>query len=198
MTRIVVLISGRGSNMQSIVKACESGAIDASVTAVISNRPDAPGLDFAKQHDIDAIVCDHTRFTHRDEFDAELGRRIESADPDWIVLAGFIRILGTELVSRYEGRMINIHPSLLPKYPGLNTHERALSAGDTEHGATVHFVTPELDAGPVISQVKVPILEGDDKETLAARVLEQEHRLLVEAVQRCVTGQTNYRAAVNH
>ena len=192
MTRIVVLISGRGSNMQAIVKACQSGEINATVVSVISNRPDAAGLTFAKENHIHTAVCDHTEFANRDDFDGELAKLIKQAEPDWIVLAGFIRILGAELVQQFVGRMINIHPSLLPKYPGLNTHERALAAHDDEHGASVHFVTAELDAGPVIEQVSVPILEGDTPDSLAARVLAKEHGLLVKAVKRCVTGDVQF------
>jgi phosphoribosylglycinamide formyltransferase 1 len=192
MTRVVVLISGRGSNMEAVVKACESGEIDATVVAVIANRPDAAGLTFANAHGIDTIVCDHSTYPNRNDFDLALANILKQLNPDWIVLAGFIRILGAELVQQFVGRMINIHPSLLPKYPGLNTHERALNAGDTEHGATVHFVTPELDAGPVIEQVSVPILEGDTTDVLAARVLREEHGLLVKALKRCVKGNASF------
>lgn len=189
MTRIVVLISGRGSNMQAIVNACRQGQIDAQVVLVASNRPAAAGLEFAKSQGIDTAVCDHKEFQTRDQFDSELAKIIANATPDWIVLAGFMRVLGPELVQRFAGRMINIHPSLLPKYPGLNTHERALASGDAEHGATVHLVTPELDAGPVIEQVSIPILENDTADSLAARVLAEEHGLLVRAVQRCTAGE---------
>ena len=194
MSRIVVLISGRGSNMQAIVNACDLGQINAEVVLVISNRPDAAGLAFAKRHGITTKVCDHTHFPERQQFDAELASIIESAKPDWVVLAGFMRILGAELVQQFVGRMINIHPSLLPKYPGLNTHERALAEGDAEHGATVHFVTPELDAGPVIDQVAVPIKENDTPALLAARVLSEEHGLLVKAIKRCTAGEVQYNS----
>ena len=192
MSRIVVLISGRGSNMQAVVNACDSGFIQAEVVSVISNRPDAAGLAFAKQQGINTEVCDHTLYPNRDQFDSELSKLIERAEPDWIVLAGFMRILGDELVQQFVGRMINIHPSLLPKYPGLNTHARAIAAGDAEHGATVHFVTPELDAGPVIENVCVPIHDGDTAETLAARVLTEEHRLLVKVIKRCADGEVHF------
>lgn len=192
MTRVVVLISGRGSNMEAVVKACESGEIDATVVAVIANRPGAAGLAFANSRGISTIVCDHSTYPNRNDFDLALANILKQLNPDWIVLAGFIRILGAELVQQFVGRMINIHPSLLPKYPGLNTHERALNAGDTEHGATVHFVTPELDAGPVIEQVSVPILEGDTTDVLAARVLREEHGLLVKALKRCVKGNASF------
>lgn len=178
--------------MEAVVRACESGEIDATVVAVIANRPDAAGLTFAAAHGIDAIVCDHTTYPDRNDFDLALANMLEELNPDWIVLAGFIRILGAELVQQFVGRMINIHPSLLPKYPGLNTHARALDSGDTQHGATVHFVTPELDAGPVIEQVSVPILEGDTADVLAARVLREEHKLLVKALKRCVKGNASF------
>lgn len=189
MTRIVVLISGRGSNMQAIVNACEQGQFEAEVVLVISNRPDAAGLEYAKRQGIKTAVCDHKDYPKRDQFDSELGKIIEAAKPDWIVLAGFMRILGAELVQQFVGRMINIHPSMLPKYPGLNTHERALAAGDTEHGATVHFVIPELDAGPVIEQVSIPIHTADTADSLAARVLAEEHGLLIKAIKRCAAGE---------
>lgn len=192
MTRIVVLISGRGSNMQAIVRACTGGEINADVVSVIANRAEAAGLQFAQENDINTDVCDHTQYSDRKSFDHALKILIDRAEPDWIVLAGFMRVLGAELVQGYVGRMINIHPSLLPKYPGLNTHDRALAAGDTTHGATVHFVTPELDAGPMIEQVEVPVLPGDTSDTLAARVLEQEHALLIHALKRCVNGEIKF------
>jgi len=195
MKRIVVLISGRGSNMQAIVNACLSGALDAQVVRVISNNPGAQGLEFAQQHAIDTVVCDHKRLSNRDEFDAQIGKAIASANPDLIVLAGFMRILGAKLVEEFTGQIINIHPSLLPKYPGLNTHRRALAAGDSEHGASVHFVTPELDAGPIILQAVVPIVEGDTEESLAQRVLAEEHGLLVNAVSRYLNGDTQFTAS---
>ena len=189
MTRIVVLISGRGSNMKAVVNACDSGQINAEVVAVISNRPNAAGLEYAKSQGISTSVCDHTQYSSRDQFDAELATMIDSAKPDWIVLAGFMRILGAELVQRFVGRMINIHPSLLPKYPGLNTHERAITAGDLVHGASVHFVIPELDAGPVIEQISIPIQKADTADSLAARVLAEEHDLLIKALARCANGE---------
>lgn len=188
MSRIVVLISGRGSNMRSIVEACESGAVDATVVAVISNNSAAGGLAFAKERNIDTAVIDHKLFSSRIEFDSELKIRIDSYKPDWILLAGFMRILGSDFVEHYLGRMINIHPSLLPLYPGLNTHARVLAAGDSTHGATVHFVTPELDAGQVIAKAEVEVLSNDTEQTLAERVLRAEHKLYVQALQRCVNG----------
>ncbi len=192
MTRLVVLISGRGSNMQAIVKACATGEIEANVVSVISDRADAAGLEFARANKLHTEVCDHRQYSGRSQFDTKLKNLIDQSKPDWIVLAGFMRILGAELVQGYVGQMINIHPSLLPKYPGLDTHERALAAGDVEHGATVHFVTPELDAGPIIDQVIVPILPGDTGQTLSARILKHEHALLVNALKRCVNGKIEF------
>jgi len=144
MTRVVVLISGGGSNMRAIVEACQSGTVDATVVAVISNNPDAGGLAYAQSQQIDTAVLDHKQFSNRLEFDSKLKTLIDSFKPDWILLAGFMRILSSEFVTHFVGRMINIHPSLLPLHPGLNTHANVLKAGDTTHGATVHFVTAEL------------------------------------------------------
>lgn len=185
-TRLVVLISGRGSNMQAIVHACQQGELDADVVAVISNRPDAAGLAHARSAGIATRCIDHTNYPSRDAFDAALADAIDEFGADYVVLAGFMRILGSALVERFRDRMINIHPSLLPRYPGLDTHARALAAGDTEHGASVHFVTPELDAGPIIEQVRVPVLPGDTPESLAARVLGEEHALLIRALTRVI------------
>jgi len=189
MSRIAVLISGRGSNMRSIVEACQDGAIDATVVAIISNNPDAGGLAFAQKQNIDTAVLDHTKFSSRIEFDSELKTLVDSYNPDWILLAGFMRILGSEFINHFTGRIINIHPSLLPLYPGLNTHARALAAGDTKHGATVHFVTPELDAGPIIARAEVAVFADDTERTLAERVLRAEHKLYVRALQQCVNGE---------
>ncbi len=180
--------------MQAIVKACQSGKLDAEVVRVISNTANAAGIDFAKQEGIEALVCEHKHFNNRIDFDAALGELIEQAKPDLVVLAGFMRILSSNLVEKFLGRMINIHPSLLPKYPGLDTHKQALAAGDSEHGASVHFVTPELDAGPIIGQVIVPILDQDTEDSLAQRVLAEEHELLVNAVQHCLTGNVQFTA----
>jgi phosphoribosylglycinamide formyltransferase-1 len=173
--RIVVLISGSGSNLQAIIDGCLAGTIDGQVVAVISNREGVKGLDRARFHNIPSLVLDHREFANREEFDEELAKTIDSFQPDLVVLAGFMRILTAGFANRYRGRMLNIHPSLLPKYPGLHTHQRALEAGDSEHGVTVHFVTAELDGGPTIAQIRVPILPNDTEATLAARVLEQEH-----------------------
>jgi len=188
MTRIVVVISGGGSNMRAIVEACQQGTIDASVVAVISNNVDAPGLAFAQERQIDTAVLNHKSFANRLDFDSELKTLIDSHQPDWICLAGFMRILSNELVNHFAGRMINIHPSLLPRHPGLNTHAKVLEAGETMHGATVHFVTAELDGGPIIAQTKVSVLADDTEQVLAKRVLHAEHKLYVQALQLCVNG----------
>ncbi len=183
MKRIVVLISGRGSNMEAIVRRCMADSWPAAVVGVISHRPQAAGLDFARRQGIATAVIDHRAFSQRAEFDAELARAIDSFEPDLVVLAGFMRILGEPIVRRFEGRMLNVHPSLLPAFPGLHTHRRALQAGCKVAGATVHFVTPELDHGPIVVQAVVPVLPGDDEDTLAARVLVQEHVIYPRAVQ---------------
>ncbi|BCD99138.1 phosphoribosylglycinamide formyltransferase [Marinagarivorans cellulosilyticus] len=179
--RIVVLISGSGSNLQAIIDGCNDGRINGSVVAVISNRPDVKGLERARNHGIEAITLDHRNFDSRETFDAALAQHIDNFEPELVILAGFMRILTPTFTGRYLGRMLNIHPSLLPKYPGLHTHKRALEAGDSEHGVTVHFVTAELDGGPAVLQARVPILESDTEDTLAARVLEQEHRIYPQA-----------------
>lgn len=184
--RLVALISGRGSNMLAIADACAEGRLPATLVRVISNEPDAPGLAAARARGIDTCVVAHRDFAERERFDAALGDAIAEARPDWVVLAGFMRVLGAPLVERFAGRMLNIHPSLLPRHPGLDTHARALAAGDTEHGASVHHVVAELDAGPVIAQVRVAVLPDDDAESLAQRVLEREHALYVEALTRCL------------
>jgi phosphoribosylglycinamide formyltransferase-1 len=182
LARITVLISGRGSNLGALIDAVHAGAIEGAITHVISNRPEANGLAIAARDGIATSVVDHRAFATRDAFDAALAETIDRGEPDLIVLAGFMRILGTDFVRRYEGRMINIHPSLLPAYPGTDTHRRALADQVARHGCTVHFVTPDVDGGPIIAQADVPVLPGDDPETLAARVLEVEHRLLPAVV----------------
>jgi len=189
--RLVILISGRGSNMRSIVEAAEQGELDISIAAVISNRPDAAGLDYAKQAGIETAVIDHKQFDSREAFDQQLAAKIENYDPSFVILAGFMRILTAEFVEHFAGKLINIHPSLLPKFKGLHTHQRAIEAGETEHGASVHFVTAELDDGPVILQAKVPVLNTDNADTLAARVLEQEHLLYPAAIKKLVSTQTD-------
>lgn len=184
--RLVILISGRGSNMKSIVEAVNNGELNAEVSAVISNRPDAAGLAFAEQQGIATQTLDHKQFDSREAFDSKLAETIDSYQPDYVILAGFMRILTAEFVEHYANRLINIHPSLLPKFKGLDTHQRAIDAGETEHGASVHFVTAELDDGPVILQARVPVLEDDTAESLAHRVLEQEHQLYPAAINKLV------------
>lgn len=175
MLRIVVLISGNGSNLQAIIDDIHDDEIEANIVAVISNKPDAYGLQRAEQAGIDAIVVNSKDSTSREEYDQLLKQAIDHYQPDLVVLAGFMRILSDEFVNHYHGRLINIHPSLLPKYQGLNTHQRVIDAGDTHHGASVHFVIPELDAGPLILQAEVAIHNDDTAETLAQRVHTQEH-----------------------
>ncbi len=187
MKRIVILISGRGSNMRSIVEACAVERWPARVVAVISNRPGAGGLAFAAEHDIATQVIDHKAFPTREAFDAALAQAIDVQTPDLVVLAGFMRILGAAFVRRYEGRLLNIHPSLLPAFPGLHTHQRAIDAGCKLAGATVHFVTPELDHGPIVIQAVVPVLPGDDEDALSSRVLAREHLIYPLAVRWCVS-----------
>ena len=176
-SRIVVLISGGGSNLQSFIEASKEGNIDCQIMAVISNRPGVKGLERASDAGIPNIVVDHRAFPSRQEFDQYLAEVIQGFTPDLVVLAGFMRILTTDFVNQFVGKLINIHPSLLPAYPGLNTHQRAIEAGDLVAGATVHFVTPELDGGPAILQVEVPILSTDTPTQLAARVLVEEHKI---------------------
>ena len=171
--RIVVLLSGRGSNFQSLLNASLTGELSGSIDLVISNRPQAGGLAIANNANIDTALIDHQAYATRDAFDADLAGVIDSVSPDLIVLAGFMRILTQGFVSQFAGRLLNIHPSLLPLYPGLNTHQRALDNGDTHAGATVHYVTGELDGGPSVIQAKVPIESGDTKDRLAARIYPQ-------------------------
>ena len=183
MKSIVILISGRGSNMESLLNGVAEGTLPVRVAAVISNRPEAKGLEAAAAQDVETCVVDHTRFDTREAFDAAMIKTIDSYSPDLVVLAGFMRILTDAFVRRYEGRLLNIHPSLLPSFPGLHTHRRALEEGVRVHGCTVHFVTPQLDHGPVVVQAAVPVLDGDDEATLAARVLVQEHQVYPMAVR---------------
>jgi phosphoribosylglycinamide formyltransferase-1 len=177
LSKIVILISGSGSNLQSFIDACSTGIVDGKIMAVISNRPGVKGLDRASAADIPNIVIDHRAFQSREEFDQHLAEVITSFTPDLVVLAGFMRILTDGFVNQFIGKLINIHPSLLPAYPGLNTHQRAIEAGDSTAGATVHFVTSELDGGPAILQAAVPILPKDTAVDLAARVLIVEHEI---------------------
>lgn len=179
---LVVLISGSGSNLQAIIDACAASKINAELKAVISNRPDAYGLQRAEAAAIPGHVIDHTQFPDRPGFEAELTQAIDQYNPGLVVLAGFMRILTADFVNHYLGRMLNIHPSLLPNFQGLNTHQRALDAGVSDHGVSVHFVTPQLDGGPVITRAKVTIDSHDTAETLAQKVLQQEHRLYPQAI----------------
>lgn len=193
MKRIVILISGRGSNMEAIVQACAAEGWPAQVAAVISNRPDAAGLKYAAARGIATAVVDHKAHATREAFDAELARAIDAHAPDVVVLAGFMRILTAGFVQRYEGRLLNIHPSLLPAFPGLHTHQRAIDAGCKVAGATVHFVTPELDHGPIVIQAAVPVLAGDTEATLSQRVLVREHQIYPRAVRWLVSGELDLR-----
>ena len=179
MKKIVILISGRGSNMQAILEA----GLPATVAAVISNEPQAAGLAIAQRHGVATPVVEHRAQVNRAAFDAALAAKIDAYTPDLIVLAGFMRILTDDFVHRYRGRLINIHPSLLPSFAGLDTHRRALEAGVKVHGCTVHFVTPRLDHGPIVIQAAVPVADGDSDESLAARVLVEEHRIYPQAVR---------------
>ena len=191
--RLVVLISGRGSNLQAILDQAASGELPVEVAAVISNRPGVAGLERARQAGVPALELDHQNFPDRPAFEAALIELIDRHRPDLVALAGFMRLLTADFTERYQGRLLNIHPSLLPKFRGLHTHERALAAGETEHGASIHFVTAELDGGPVIVQARVPVLPGDDPDTLAARVLEQEHRLYPLAIRWFAEGRLRLR-----
>ena len=179
MKKIVILISGRGTNMQAILEA----RLPLTVAAVISNDAAAGGLATAQKHGVPTQIVDHRAFADRAAFDKALAAAIDAYSPDLVVLAGFMRILTAEFVEHYRGRILNIHPSLLPSFTGLHTHRRALEAGVKAHGCSVHFVTPELDHGPIVAQAVVPVLENDTEDRLAARVLEQEHRIYPQAVE---------------
>ncbi|MEZ5535916.1 MAG: phosphoribosylglycinamide formyltransferase [Thiolinea sp.] len=183
MKNIVVLISGSGSNLQAIIDACASGQIQGKITAVISNRPAVFGLERAAKSNIPTRIIDHHQFASREAFDAELIRQIDAAQAGLVVLAGFMRILSEGFTRHYQGRLLNIHPSLLPAYKGTHTHQRALDDGAGIHGASVHFVTAELDGGPVIMQAQVPVFESDDADTLARRVLSKEHIIYPKVVE---------------
>ncbi len=183
MKNLVILISGRGSNMEALVRACHAEQWPARVAAVIANRADAAGLAFAKEHGIATAVVDARDYADRASFDQRLAEVVDSFSPDLVLLAGFMRVLGEAFVGRYTGRLLNIHPSLLPSFPGLHTHQRALEAGVKVHGATVHFVTPVLDHGPIVVQSVVPVKSEDDEQTLAQRVLATEHKIYPQAVR---------------
>lgn len=188
MRTIVILISGRGSNMQAIIQAAQNEKWPVKIAAVISNRADASGLHHATEQGIPAIVVPHKDYATREAFDAALQSRIDEFAPDLVVLAGFMRVLTARFVAQYAGRMLNIHPSLLPSFIGLATHRQALAAGVKIHGATVHFVTADLDHGPIVAQATVPVLPDDTEETLAARVLEKEHLIYPQAVRSFIEG----------
>lgn len=195
MKNIVILISGRGSNMEAIVKAAQVEGWPARVAAVISNRADAEGLRFAESHGIATAVVANRDYPTRDAFDAALQDVIDRFSPDLVVLAGFLRILTAVFVAHYAGRMLNIHPSLLPAFPGLHTHRQALEAGAKIHGATVHFVTADLDHGPIVCQAEVEVQEGDTEDTLSLRVLEQEHLIYPRAVRDFIEGRLSMAQA---
>ncbi|NUZ05482.1 phosphoribosylglycinamide formyltransferase [Piscinibacter koreensis] len=198
MKNIVIAISGRGSNMEAIVRACESERWDARIALVVSNRADAGGLVFARERGIATAVVDHRTFASREAFDAELADVIDAAAPAVVVLAGFMRILTPGFVARFAGRLVNVHPSLLPAFPGLHTHRRALDAGCKVAGATVHLVTAELDHGPIVAQAVVPVRAGDTPDDLAERVLVQEHVLYPRAVRWLAAGELRIDGDVVH
>ena len=183
LARITVLVSGRGSNLEALLDPANAARIQGAVTQVVSNRPDARGLAIAAAHGIATTVIDHRTHERRADFDAALAEAVARSEPDLVVLAGFMRVLDGGFVRTHEGRLVNIHPSLLPLYPGLHTHRRALEAGLKQHGCTVHFVTPLLDHGPIVIQAAVPVRAADTEETLAARVLRQEHVIYPRAVR---------------
>jgi phosphoribosylglycinamide formyltransferase-1 len=188
--RIVILISGRGSNMQSLLEA----KLPCVVAAVISNKADAAGLEIAKQHGIATATISHKDFASRESFDAALAQEIDHHQPDFVVLAGFMRILTAGFVNHYAGRLINIHPSLLPAYTGVNTHERAIKDGVKVHGCSVHFVTADLDHGPIIIQAAIPVRQDDTAQTISARVLHEEHRIFPQAVRWLCEGNVRLNA----
>jgi phosphoribosylglycinamide formyltransferase-1 len=192
--RVVVLLSGRGSNFRAITEA----RLPIEIAAVIGNRPQAAGLAYARERGLTAVALDHTTHSDRAAFDARLADEIERHRPDLVVLAGYMRILGPAFIARFEGRLLNIHPSLLPMFPGLKTHERALEEGVKIHGCTVHFVTAQLDHGPIVIQAAVPVRADDTPESLAARVLEQEHRIYPQAIRWFAEGRlVNNHGRVN-
>ena len=175
--RLAVLISGSGTNLQALIDAIEAGTLPARIVCVLSNRPDAGGLERARQHGLDTLEINHRDYPSREAFDQAMIAALDPFAPDTLVLAGFMRILTPAFVQHYAGRLLNIHPSLLPRYPGLNTHQRALEAGDPEHGCSIHFVTDELDGGPLIAQARIPVQANDTPATLSKRVQASEHLL---------------------
>ncbi|ERK15551.1 Phosphoribosylglycinamide formyltransferase [Serratia fonticola AU-P3(3)] len=193
MKKIVVLVSGQGSNLQALIDACQQGRIAATIVAVLSNNAQAYGLQRAEEAGIAAQALDAKGFADREAFDAALAQAIDQYQPDLVVLAGYMRILSNAFVQRYAGRMLNIHPSLLPKYPGLHTHRQAIDNGDAEHGTSVHFVTEQLDGGPVILQAKVPIFPGDEEDEVIERVQTQEHTIYPLVVSWFIEGRLAMR-----
>ena len=189
LLRIAVLASGRGSNLRALLEARSRGELPIDVVGVFSDRPGCPALVLAREAGIPAFAQRPADFASRGQYDESMFSRIEAVQPDLIVCAGYMRLISNAAVSRFKGKLINIHPSLLPKYPGLHTHARALAAGDREHGASVHCVIPELDAGAVIAQVRIPVLAGDGPESLSNRLLEREHQLLVQTVKAIADGE---------
>ncbi|HVW91443.1 MAG TPA: phosphoribosylglycinamide formyltransferase [Devosia sp.] len=191
--RVAILISGRGSNMEALIRAARAPDYPAEIVGVLSNKAEAGGLDIARNAGIPTAIRSHRDFPDREAFDAALDDVLRGWETEIVCLAGFMRLLSAGFTRKWQGRMLNIHPSLLPAHRGLHTHERALEAGDTEHGCTVHFVTPGLDEGPAILQARVPVLPGDTAETLAARVLAEEHRIYPEALAMVCRGETGFR-----
>ncbi len=186
--RIAILISGRGSNMQAFINAISTGTLKAKISLVLSNNPDAGGLQRASAAELETAVIDHRSFPSRETFDAALVERIQQAGADLVILAGFMRILSSVFITAFSGKLLNIHPSLLPKYPGLNTHQRAIDAGDDMAGVTVHFVTEELDGGPAVLQARVPISPGDSADSLAKRIIVEEHKIYPLAARWFIQG----------
>jgi phosphoribosylglycinamide formyltransferase-1 len=186
--RLAILLSGRGSNMEAIARGCAAGAVEAEVVLVLSDRADAPGLDRARALGLATAAVPRDAFPDRFSFEAALRREVDARDPQLLCLAGFMRVLGNDFVDAYAGRLLNIHPSLLPRHKGLATHQKVLAAGEREHGASVHFVTAELDGGPVVLQARVPVLPGDDAARLSARVQRCEHIIYPRVVQWFAAG----------
>ncbi len=186
--RVGILISGRGSNMSALIEAAAAKDYPAEIVLVVSNRPDAKGLQVAKSKNVATAIVDHKKFASRDAFETELEKELAAAKVEILCLAGFMRVLTDGFVKRWHGRILNIHPSLLPAFKGIDTHKRALEAGVKNHGATVHFVVSELDSGPIVMQAEVPVLAADDPETLAARVINIEHRIYPEALRLLAKG----------
>ncbi|CAM4180093.1 phosphoribosylglycinamide formyltransferase [Kerstersia similis] len=192
--RLLILISGRGSNMRTLVEACRTQGWPAEIVGVIANKPDAAGLSWAREQGLETLALPHRDYASREAFDAALAQAVDTFEPDYIILAGFMRVLTPGFVQRYAGRLVNIHPSLLPAFPGLHTHAQALANGVQAHGCTVHFVTPVLDHGPIIAQSVVPVLADDTPDTLADRVLETEHHIFPQAVRWLAEGRVSQAA----